>query len=72
MVAASHPNQVSIEIYVEFGRANFDTPKKRWTIFEKPVYNYYFPDMMMGAAFADYGALVISAKEGEFEICFEA
>jgi peptide chain release factor subunit 3 len=26
--------------------------------------------MMMGAAFADYGALVISAKKGEFEAGF--
>jgi translation elongation factor EF-1alpha len=28
--------------------------------------------MIMGAALADFGALVISAKKGEFEAGFEA
>ena len=56
---------------VEIGRANFDTPKKRWTIFDAPGHKNYVPNMIMGAALADYGALVISAKKGEFEAGFE-
>jgi peptide chain release factor subunit 3 len=55
---------------VEIGRANFDTPKKRWTIFDAPGHKNYVPNMIMGAALADYGALVISAKRGEFEAGF--
>ena len=57
---------------VEIGRANFDTPHKRWTIFDAPGHKNYVPNMIMGAALADYGALVISAKKGEFEAGFEA
>jgi len=57
---------------VEIGRANFDTDKKRWTIFDAPGHKNYVPNMIMGAALADYGALVISAKKGEFEAGFEA
>jgi len=56
---------------VEVGRAVFDTPKKRWTIFDAPGHKNYVPNMIMGAALADYGALVISAKKGEFESGFE-
>jgi peptide chain release factor subunit 3 len=57
---------------VEMGRANFDTKKKRMTIFDAPGHKNYVPNMIMGAALADYGALVISAKKGEFEAGFEA
>jgi len=57
---------------VEVGRANFDTAKKRWTIFDAPGHKNYVPNMIMGAALADFGALVISAKKGEFEAGFEA
>lgn len=57
---------------VEMGRANFDTEKKRLTIFDAPGHKNYVPNMIMGAAVADYGALVISAKKGEFEAGFDA
>ena len=57
---------------VEVGRANFDTEKKRWTLFDAPGHKNYVPNMIMGAALADYGALVISAKKGEFEAGFDA
>lgn len=56
---------------VEVGRATFDTPQKRWTIFDAPGHKNYVPNMIMGAALADYGALVISAKKGEFESGFD-
>ena len=56
---------------VEIGRAVFDTSKKRYTIFDAPGHKNYVPNMIMGAALADYGALVISAKRGEFESGFE-
>ena len=57
---------------VEVGRAVFDLPKKRYTIFDAPGHKNYVPNMIMGAALADFGALVISAKKGEFEAGFDA
>jgi len=57
---------------VEMGRANFNTKKKRITIFDAPGHKNYVPNMIMGAALADYGGLVISAKRGEFESGFES
>jgi peptide chain release factor subunit 3 len=57
---------------VEMGRAVFDTQKKRYTIFDAPGHKNYVPNMIMGAALADFGGLVISAKKGEFEAGFDA
>lgn len=56
---------------VEIGRATFETQRKRYTIFDAPGHKNYVPNMIMGAALADFGALVISAKKGEFESGFE-
>lgn len=56
---------------VEVGRANIETPSKRWTIFDAPGHKNYVPNMIMGASMADFGALIISAKKGEFEAGFE-
>lgn len=55
---------------VEMGRAQFDTPKKQFTVFDAPGHKNYVPNMIMGAALADYGGLVISARKGEFEAGF--
>jgi peptide chain release factor subunit 3 len=56
---------------VEVGRATFDTDKKRLTVFDAPGHKNYVPNMIQGAACADFGALVISAKRGEFESGFD-
>ena len=56
---------------VEVGRAQFDTKTKQFTIFDAPGHKNYVPDMIKGAALADYGGLVISARKGEFEAGFE-
>lgn len=56
---------------VEVGRAQFDTPKKKYTIFDAPGHKNYVPNMIMGAALADVAGLVISARKGEFEAGFE-
>jgi len=56
---------------VEVGRAQFDTEKKKYTIFDAPGHKNYVPNMIMGAALADIGGLVISARKGEFEAGFE-
>jgi peptide chain release factor subunit 3 len=56
---------------VEVGRAHFNTEVKRFTIFDAPGHKNYVPDMIMGAACADIGGLVISARKGEFEAGFD-
>ena len=56
---------------VEVGRASFSTDSKELTIFDAPGHKNYVPNMIMGAALADYGGLVISARKGEYEAGFE-
>ena len=56
---------------VEVGRATFNTPTKQFTVFDAPGHKNYVPNMIMGAALADYAGLVISARKGEFEAGFE-
>jgi peptide chain release factor subunit 3 len=56
---------------VEVGRATFDTPSKQFTVFDAPGHKNYVPNMIMGAALADFAGLVISARKGEFEAGFE-
>jgi peptide chain release factor subunit 3 len=56
---------------VEVGRATFSTPTKQFTVFDAPGHKNYVPNMIMGAALADYAGLVISARKGEYEAGFE-
>jgi peptide chain release factor subunit 3 len=58
-------------ITVEVGRAHFETKSKRYTILDAPGHKNYVPNMIGGAAQADIGILVISARKGEFETGFE-
>lgn len=56
---------------VEVGRAHFATPSKRYTILDAPGHKNYVPNMVVGAAQADIGVLIVSARKGEFESGFE-
>ena len=56
---------------VEVGRATFSTANKQFTVFDAPGHKNYVPNMIMGAALADYAGLVISARKGEYEAGFE-
>lgn len=56
---------------VEVGRATFSTTNKQFTVFDAPGHKNYVPNMIMGAALADYAGLVISARKGEYEAGFE-
>lgn len=70
----------------EYGRGAFVTEIRHFTIIDAPGHRYnlallfkwylfsfrnYIPSMIEGAAQADIGILVISARKGEFETGFE-
>ena len=56
---------------VEVGRGFFETEKRRYSILDAPGHKNFVPNMIGGAAQADVGILVISARKGEYETGFE-
>lgn len=71
MLLTCHCVLCFICIAVEVGRAHFTTSKKRYTLLDAPGHKNYVPNMINGAAQADVGILVISARKGEFETGFD-
>ena len=51
----------------EVGRATFTTTTKKFVLYDTPGHNDFIANMITGAAMADVGILVISAKRGDFE-----
>jgi len=58
-------------ITIEVGRTAFETSNRRYTILDAPGHKNYVVNMIAGAAQADVGVLLISARKGEFETGFE-
>ncbi|EGR30896.1 hypothetical protein IMG5_121420 [Ichthyophthirius multifiliis] len=58
-------------ITVECGKAHFQLPQRRFVLIDAPGHKNYVPNMITGACQADVAALVISARQGEFEAGFE-
>ena len=56
---------------IEIGKAFFQTKSKRYTILDAPGHENYVPNMIKGASQADIGALIVSARPGEFEAGFK-
>ena len=53
---------------MELARAQFTTDKKRYTILDAPGHRTFVAEMIAGAAQADVGVLIISARQVGYRV----
>lgn len=56
---------------VEVGTASFELPHRKVNILDAPGHKQFVNEMIEGAARADMGILIVSARKGEFEAGFK-
>ncbi|KAJ0260821.1 Transcription factor [Hirschfeldia incana] len=63
----SEPSEILMGGSLELGNANFESKSRSFTLLDAPGRKRYVQEAIRGFYEADFGVLVVSASEGEFE-----